>query len=394
MTRWLPPAGHPLDGAMIHAAAQGSASRTVAEEELIHRLEGLFPDRVALPLSSGRAALTLLFETCRRLAPDRDEVVTGAYTCWSVAAAAVRAGLRIRPVDIDPSTLDFDWESLRREDLSTVCCLVTHHLFGLPNDLEAIEEIARAAGVLLIDDAAQGLGASFDGRRIGSGGDCGLISFGRGKGLPALVGGAALTGRDSVFARELRRPADGGGGASAARARAMLHRFFFHPERYAIPASLPFLQIGKTVYEENFSIQRIDGFSASLASRLLEDLDGRADSRRETAAHYDRLIQGIPSIRRIRPLDRGIPVYIRYPVLVPPDRRAILLQSCRRLGVAEGYPKPIHEIPGLPAERIRMTAPLPGAEEIARSLVTFPTHPLVREEEREAIVRRTGEVCG
>ena len=86
-------------------------------------------------------------------------------------AAAVRAGLKIRLVDVDPETLDFDDDSLERCDWGRVAALVTHNLFGLPNETKRLERLAEREGFLLIDDAAQAFGARRGGRAAGSAGD-------------------------------------------------------------------------------------------------------------------------------------------------------------------------------------------------------------------------------
>ncbi|MGH9345989.1 MAG: DegT/DnrJ/EryC1/StrS family aminotransferase, partial [Vicinamibacterales bacterium] len=119
--------------------------------------------------STGRAGMTLVLRALRRLAaPHRDEVVVPSYTCYSVAASIVKAGLRPRIVDIAPDTLDYAPDALARADFTRVLAIVATNLYGLPNDLSATREVARAHGVFLVDDAAQAMGASVGGRRSGT----------------------------------------------------------------------------------------------------------------------------------------------------------------------------------------------------------------------------------
>src|SRR4029077_3784186 len=114
-------------------------------------------------VSSGRAALAILLkELCRH--SDRREVVIPAYTCFSVPSAIARSGLTIRLCDVDPKTLDLDLNALVRLDLERALCIVPSGLYGLPGDLVTLEQIARRWGTSLVDDAAQCLGATQDGR--------------------------------------------------------------------------------------------------------------------------------------------------------------------------------------------------------------------------------------
>jgi perosamine synthetase len=82
-----------------------------------------------------------------------------------------RAGLVIRLCDVDPKTLDLDLNALARLDLSRVLCIVPSGLYGLPGYLGALEQIAWDSGASLVDDAAQCLGATKDGRPCGTFGD-------------------------------------------------------------------------------------------------------------------------------------------------------------------------------------------------------------------------------
>src|SRR5688572_17296285 len=95
----------------------------------------------AWPIASGRAAMTLILQALAKAAndPRRDEVLVPAYTCYSVPASIARAGLRFRLVDVDPRTLGMDPAALETSDFSRVLAVVTSNLYGIPNDLPAIE---------------------------------------------------------------------------------------------------------------------------------------------------------------------------------------------------------------------------------------------------------------
>jgi len=385
----LPPAGIPLGAADLRAAARGARNPDRAREDLLRAIESVCPERSVRLFSSGRAGLFRLLETLRAIRPERTVLAMGAYTCWSVPAAAARAGLEILPVDLDPSDLDFREESLRQVAGEKVLALVTHHLFGRPNRLARAEEAARAWGAFLIDDGAQGFGARDGERPAGSAGVAGLLSFGRGKGIPALGGGAVLLEKGSEAEAAFRAFAGGGRGA-AKTARAAAQALFFRPSLYGIPASFPPLRIGETIYDERFPVRPLDGATASLAARLLRDDERRREARRARERFYreEAAREKIP-LRFLAPSVGD--AALRVPVYVDGKRRGQALRAAGSLGVTAAYPAPIHRIPGLPPERIAARGACDGAERIAREILTLPVHPLVNDDRAGEILRRIGE---
>ncbi len=382
---YLPPAGTPLHGTDIRRALSGVIRPATAERLLVERLERLFPGSSVTLSSSGRAALTRALSACRRAKEGRDEVLIGGFTCWSVAASVRRAGLTIRLADIDPVTLDFDETYLGRIDGSRLLAVVTHHLLGYPNRIAPLEEFARRWGAFLIDDAAQGFGARIDGRRVGSAGEAAILSFGRGKGLAALGGGALLARPDSPIApiaREEGRPLRGW----SIFAGALGHRVFFHRTRYSLPARLGALGIGMTLYDESFGRRPIAGYAAALAERLAASLDPLFAHRCAAARHYDSLLDGARNAVPIAIVPGGEGAYLRYGVRVGAGAAEIVRRG-RPLGIGRLYPGPVTAIPGLPRRAIAGEASLTGSEEVARTLVTLPTHPLVSADDRTAAAR-------
>ena len=150
--------------------------------------------------------MLLLRALARRAGPGRDEVAIPSYTCYTVAAAVVLAGLRPRVVDIAPETLDFSAAALDAVDFSRVLAIVPTNLFGLPSNLPALAARARAHGAFLIDDAAQAFGAAIGGRASGTWGEAGLYSLDKGKNITAIEGGLAVA-NDAATADALREEA-------------------------------------------------------------------------------------------------------------------------------------------------------------------------------------------
>ena len=133
-------------------------------------------------------------------------------------------------------------------------------------DLSPLAAAAHAAGALLIDDAAQGVGSSVAGRPVGGGGDYGILSFGRGKGRTGGAGGAVFASSPPAE-RRLRDIA-----ARLAPSRtelpgylALLGQYWLgRPSLYWIPASLPWLRLGQTIYRPPPELRRMAQRSAAV----------------------------------------------------------------------------------------------------------------------------------
>ncbi|MBA2252712.1 MAG: DegT/DnrJ/EryC1/StrS family aminotransferase, partial [Nitrospirales bacterium] len=190
--RVLPPAGGPIPyGAVLSSLRQGlhaSALRSYGDTLERQLTAYIGPQRWVLT-NSGRSALSLVLMALRSRRPQCDEVIIPAYTSYSVPAAVVRAGLRVRLCDIEPRTLGLNPEALVRTITDRTLCVVPHHLFGLPSRIREICSVATAARVPVVEDAAQGLGVSCESQKAGMFGQASIFSISRGKNIPGAGGG-------------------------------------------------------------------------------------------------------------------------------------------------------------------------------------------------------------
>ena len=130
----------------------------------------------------------------------RTEVVMPAFTCFSVAAAVVQAGLTPVLCDVDARTFDFDEARLEDAVSARTLCVIAHHLFGVPGALAAARRVCARHGAFLVEDAAQALGIEAAGGHLGTLGDAGIFSFGRGKHLTCGSGGMVMTNSEPIAA--------------------------------------------------------------------------------------------------------------------------------------------------------------------------------------------------
>lgn len=313
--------------------------------------------------------------------PARDEVIVPAYTCYSVPAAIERAGLRPRLCDIDPATLSMDPERLRRCDFSRVLAVISANLYGLPNDLAAIESICRERGAFFLDDAAQALGASLSGRPVGSFGDAGLFSFDKGKVISTIQGGAIVCGSNGLATKlesEMSAlPETGTGERIANSLKLGIYSVFLRPVLYPLVRALPFTGLGHTAYETRYPITRLSGFSSGVAERLLMRLDQLGSTRRQHAAGLLQALEALPAVEPIRPLPGAMPAFVRFPLRArDPGVRVELIAALDRAGIgaSASYPHALADIPEVRSKLPPADMNVPGARTIASTLLTLPTH--------------------
>jgi perosamine synthetase len=343
--------------------------------------------------SSGRAALWLALRSLHRIHPDREVVAVPAYTCFSVPAAIVRAGLKIYPVEIDPKTLDFDTEQLAAVPEEKLLCIVPCNLFGFPNDISAVRNAARAKGAYVIDDAAQALGSTRDGKLAGTLGNVGIYSLGRGKSVGSVAGGLLVTDSDEIAAtiqsEGKNLVASGTAEGGSLLLKMISYSLLLHPRLFWIPNSLPFLKLGTTEFEPSFSARGIHPLSLALLQLLQDDLDGVNQVRRRNAKAITNTLRGSRNFEFPTPGASSQPTFLRLPVVARDHATRDLAVAQLRdagIGATAFYPSAICDIPGIEQHISRRNFHRVQAEELARRLLTLPVHPFVTPQDIDRMV--------
>lgn len=350
-------------------------ARTSVESEVARA----YGARDLLLTDSGTGALSLAIRACRAGMPDV-AVALPAYSCYDLATAADGAGAPVLLYDVDPATLAPDAGSLRSALARGARVIVLVHLYGVPVDPAPIRTEAHRHGAWLIEDAAQGAGASIHGQPLGSFGDLAVLSFGRGKGNTAGRGGALLA-RDErgsrllASARELllppaRRLKD----VVQLKAQWLLAR----PSLYAIPASLPWLRLGETIYRRPGPVRGLSAVAARTLAVTWALGEREAAVRR---AHAERLLaKRATGLAPVRIPDGAQAGYLRLPFLASPRARSAAgLGEARRLGIMPGYPQALCDLAGFGERVLNRADAFSGARLLAQRLITLPTHSLLEE---------------
>jgi dTDP-4-amino-4,6-dideoxygalactose transaminase len=297
-----------------------------------------------------------------------------AYACYDVATALDTARVPFVLYDLDPATLGPDFDSLRRALNEGADRIVVVHLYGLPVDMRAVSDLAREYGALVIEDAAQGAGGSFEGIALGGLGELGVLSFGRGKGCTGGRGGALLVQREAEPWVEAQGSPDLKPATSAVPDLLALFAQWAlgRPALYWLPASLPFLSLGDTIYQPPHTPARLSSLAAAVIDRTLTLGMPEADLRRRHAARLKEALRGTRLRTPEHPMGAE-PGYLRFPVIFDTDR-APPGGDGGLLGIMPGYPRALAELAGFGTRRQNSGESFPGALELAARLWTLPSH--------------------
>ncbi|MCF8096018.1 MAG: DegT/DnrJ/EryC1/StrS family aminotransferase [Desulfobacteraceae bacterium] len=393
--RTLPPAAAPITINDIFNGIKGLRRGQAEIENFKADIRKKFRVRHCFFVSSGKAALTLILHALHRFSPDRDEVLIPAFTCFSVPSAIVRAGLKGRLSDVDPATLDFDFRAFRNalNPKEKLLAVVSPHLFGLPANIDKLQDLLNDSGVAVIEDAAQAMGEELGGKPLGTLGDIGFFSLGRGKAFSTVEGGVIVTNSDQL-ADALQPVIQKLVGQSRGRplkiaAYALALSALTKPSLFWLPKSVSGLKLGETIYDPHFPIHPYSPFQAGLARNWQKRLAAFQAARRESVLHWIKILADYPWLKPVclenDYIKDPIPL-IRLPVRVQNSRlRDAMLDISKRrgLGIMPSYPTPVGEIKEL---GLVNNGQFPGARQCADDLVTFPVHGFVSPGDRRRIV--------
>ena len=282
MFRYLTPAGNKISIQAIFRALIMMRRKDIVnifEEKLKQYLQV----KHCFLTSSGTASLYLALISLKELS-DKHEVIMPAYTCPSVLATVIKAGLKPVLCDLDEESSIFKYTELKTKISNHTLTIISVHLFGILENSFKINKLKSSHNVFHIEDAAQSFGTKTSNptettvpqTKPGTTGDIGIYSFGRGKPITLMQGGALTTNSDAI-AKAISQKLNELGHQSATETfkiilDALSYSLFFHPRLYWIPQSLPFLKLGETIFNLDFKIKQIDSFTSALGTVMIENI--------------------------------------------------------------------------------------------------------------------------
>lgn len=273
-----------------------------------------------------------------------DEVITQANTFIATVEAIEYTGARPVLVDVIPDTYAIDVEAVKRAVTSKTKAVIPVHLYGQPQDLEALEQFCDARGIAVLEDASQAHGARYAGKRVGSR-NVVTFSFYPGKNLGAYGEGGAVVTSDKTLARRMKMLRNHGS-----------------DERY--------------VHEAVGYNYRMDGVQGAVLNVKLQYLDRWNVARRKVASWYD---AGLEGVRKPLVDAKTEHVYHIYPIFVH-DRLGLRKEMAdNQIETNIHYPIPCHLQPGY--KHLGYTAgDFAISEALAASELSLPMYPELSEE--------------
>jgi len=375
-----PPVWSPLSLRALLAgfwAAWLTDGRT-ARRNVAQLLRAEYQPRELYLMDSGTSALTVALQAAHALT--QAPVALPAYCCYDIATAADGAAAPFYLYDVDPSSLSPDLPSLRRALESGAKSVVVAHLYGVPADLATTQALASEFGAVVIEDAAQGSGCEWKGKPAGAHGALGVLSFGRGKGVTGGKGGALLV-NDPRFLNAVSAGWGAADGPHTPRGSfkdyvlLKAQWLFGRPLLYWIPASLPFLGLGKTTYRAPHPVGGLSALAAGVLGRTIRLVPAEVGVRRKNAS---RLQAGLRNVSPVGIPPDWEPGWLRLPIVLQRTAKEVLTSYHSRAGILGGYPSSLADLAGFGARRLNPKDEFPGARVLAERLATLPTHRFVR----------------
>jgi dTDP-4-amino-4,6-dideoxygalactose transaminase len=351
----------------------------------------------------GRMALYFILKALDL--PPGSEIIVPALTFWVVPEITRVAGLTPVFADIDPATFTLDPKAMERAITPNTRAVLPTHLYGLPCDMAPILEIARRHDLKVIEDCAHSLGATYDGRMVGTLGDASFFSFQAFKPLNTYGGGLAWV-RDADVARRVGEMADAEAWPSEERIEKILwsgkwQHTFIRPKVFTFSlfpvwyaASYVNAKPEERLWE---SVRRLDPLPGHYRGRFsnvqaaiglagLRRLPEFIERTRRHARMLDDILSGVPGVT-IPTIPAGrTHVYYQYCPYVPDSEQ--LVKRCIRRGVDVA---PMHVDVCTKMPLFEWSGPAaPGAEKAATA-VQVPVYESLSDEEIDRVGRLVRE---
>ncbi len=335
-----------------------------------------------------------------------DEVILPGYTCAVVPTAVIYAGARPVYVDINPDDYNIDVTQVESEITPRTRAVLAQHTYGRPCDLNGLRAICERHGLYLIEDGAHALGATYNGRKVGSIGDAAFFSSEYSKTISTYAGGMAVTNNKDI-AGKLQTIYEETSWLSRAQILKTLLQLvagnvFYHPRwsrlgqhvmglwhRLRLVFTMDDCQ--QTSPPSGYPYPaRLSNIQAKIGVSQVRHIEGNLAHRRRLVQEYQRLFGEMPQ-------QIGDGPAMEYSVLRFPLGVTNQEEWSRKLSTLMA--KDIWFSPILHAAQQDLTAyyyqpgSCPSAEQVSQQMINFPTHPKVRLKDVSEIgdiVKRSG----
>lgn len=288
-----------------------------------------------------------------------DEVITTPYTFFATVGAIARLGATPVFVDIDPVTYNLDPLQIPAKITKRTRAIIPVHLYGQMADMDAVMSLAKEHGLVVIEDAAQAIGAEYKGRRAGSIGHYGCFSFFPSKNLGAAGDGGMVVTNDIQRAEKLR----------------CLRMHGSNPKYY------------HKVLGGNF---RLDAIQAAVVSAKIPHLDDWTSARQANAERYNQLISMVGTSIGLPAMIANRHIFNQYVIRV--SRRDELQAFLKKQGIGTEvyYPVPMH-LQECFAYLGKQMGDFPESEWAAKETLALPVYPELTDSQAQFVAERICE---
>lgn len=344
-----------IDLAMQDVLARGDLIMRKDNDEFEKRLAEFVGTKYAVGLNSGTDAL---FLSLLALGIGKgDEVITVSHTF--VASIAVIAQAGAAPVLVEVGE-DFEMDANKIEEAITekTRAIIPVHYNGRMADMDKIMEIAKKYNLFVIEDAAQGLGASLNGKKAGSIGNTGCFSFYPAKILGCFGDGGAITTNDEKIAEKVRLLRDHG-----QKTKTEILCFGWN--------------------------SRLDNLQAAVLNVKFDYLEGWIARRREIANMYDAGLKDINQVKLPPAPDNGAHFDVFQNYVLRAENRDDLFAYLKENGVETLIKDPVanHMQPGLGLSNFD----LPFSVQLAKEVISLPMYPELTDEQVQYVIEKVKE---
>ena len=290
---------------------------------------------------------------------DQREVILPPFTFIATAGAVANAGGTPVFADVDPQTFNLDPASVAARVTERTAAIIPVHIFGAPADMQALRA-AVPDHVFVLEDAAQAIHATLDGRRAGALADAGTFSFYPSKNLAAIGDGGVVTTDDDELAGLVR----------ALRDHGQTRKLYDHDH------------IGTN--------SRMDELQAAVLTQKLRHIAAWTEARGEIAARYDAAFEGTP-VAFQRLLEGSTSAYHLYTVRVENRDDVLAALRAQDIGCGVYYPHPLHQQSCFAPYQPQ---PCPEADALAASVLSLPCFPGLTVEEQARVIDAVRTLVG
>ncbi|MGZ7067444.1 MAG: DegT/DnrJ/EryC1/StrS family aminotransferase [Methanobacterium sp.] len=337
----------------------------------VEKFEGLINENIgtkyAVAFNSGTSALHSLLLAYK--ISKGDEVIVPSFTFIATANSPLFVGAKPVFADIEEETLGLDPESVKENINDKTKAIMPIHYGGCPCKIEELKEIAQDNDLILIEDAAEAMGAKVANKKVGTFGDSTVLSFCQNKIITTGEGGAIVTDSEELY-----------------------HRLNLIRSHGRLENSDYFTSLEQFDYVDLGFNFRMSNITASLGISQIKKLNKIIELRRKKSFYLNKKLKDMDGIHPIIPPKDYYHVYQLYTCFA--DNRDELMEYLAGKGImTKIYFDPVH-LTHFYKNILNYKSKLPVTEEISERVITLPMYPTIGKEDMDLIIKEINEFHG